>query len=84
MKVIRTCDLLSTKYSLRNTYSFNTFSTNVARIYPPPPPPENIRKPSVKYLGYYISPGSSRLDKCHKIPRKYKLLHKITTVEIQF
>ena len=80
MKVIRTCDLLSTKYSLRNTYSFNTFSTNVALLYPPP---ENIRKPSVKYLGYYISPGSSRLDKCHKIPRKYKLLHKITTVEIQ-
>ena len=61
MKVIRTCDLLSTKYSLRNTYSFNTFSTNVALLYPPPPP-ENIRKPSVKYLGYYISPGSSRLD----------------------
>ena len=83
MKVIRTCDLLSTKYSLRNTYSFNTFSTNVALLYAPPPP-ENIRKPSVKYLGYYISPGSSRLDKCHKIPRKYKLLHKITTVEIQF
>ena len=38
MKVIRTCDLLSTKYSLRNTYSFNTFSTNVALLYPPPPP----------------------------------------------
>ena len=79
MQVIRTCDLLSTKYSLRNTYSFNTFSTNVALLYPP----ENIRKPSVKYLGYYISPGSSRLDKCHKIPRKYKLLQNITTVEIQ-
>ena len=39
MKVIRTCDLLSTKYSLRNTYSFNTFSTHVALLYPPPPPP---------------------------------------------
>ena len=35
MKVIRTCDLLSTKYSLRNTYSFNPFSTNAPLLYPP-------------------------------------------------
>ena len=43
MKVIRTCDLLSTKYSLRNTYSFNTFSTNVALLYPPPKTSGNRR-----------------------------------------
>ena len=43
MKVIRTCDLLSTKYSLRNTYSFNTFSTNVALLYPPPKTSGNLR-----------------------------------------